>query len=427
MLTTQQSTDPIRVIHPDVVSTLATSPTPLTAQELREEALALFESGATDEAIAVLQEAVTRSPASTHAWNELGNMLAAGRRFGEAASAFRRALGRSPRSASLWNNLGAVLLQDQHPVGAECAFRRAIALQESFHEAHQNLAHLLDARGDSLEAARHHCMAFVLGPRSGKSPAMLGTAYYHLGMHEEAAQVYRDWLAAEPDNPVAQHKLNACLSEHAPDRVSDAYVETSFDAFAPSFDVHLEGLEYRGPELIGAALALALPANGDARILDVGCGTGLCAPVLQPWASELHGVDLSSGMLEQALARGGYTSLEKAELTEVLARHVDAYDVIVAADTFNYFGALQAVFTAAAAALTTKGVLVFTVEDGRTTCVDRDWKLAVHGRYEHAPTAIERWLNVAGFEIRAVQAQALRRELGRDVQALVYTAQVRKG
>ena len=38
------------------------------------------------------------------------------------------------------------------------------------------------------------------------------------------------------------------------------------------------------------------------KILDAGCGTGLCGPLLKPWARRLVGVDLSGGMLEKARA-----------------------------------------------------------------------------------------------------------------------------
>lgn len=391
----------------------------------REEALAAFNAGQRDEAIAALQEALAAGTADPQGWNDLGNMLAHVGRLGEAATAFRRALGRAPRSAPLWNNLGAVLLRDNHVVGAECAFRRAIALQESFHQAHQNLAQLLESRGESLEAARHHCLAFVHGPREGKTPAMLGLAYYHLGQMEAAAQVYREWLEAEPENPVARHRLAACLREGVPTRVSDAYVEATFDAFAPTFDAHLRGLGYQGPELVGQALAACELAPGSVRALDAGCGTGLCGDVLRPYANQLHGVDLSAAMLARAYQRAVYDRLEKSELTGFMSTQRHAYELVVAADSFNYFGELFPVFEAAANALLPGGLLLFTVEDGDGRCDERGWHLAMHGRYVHAARAVEEWLGLAGFELLAVRSAPLRRELGEDVNGRIYTARRR--
>ncbi|MDE3010094.1 MAG: tetratricopeptide repeat protein [Pseudomonadota bacterium] len=391
----------------------------------RDEALALFNAGRREEAVVTLQEALAAATTDPQGWNDLGNMLAHLDRLSEAATAFRRALGRAPRSAALWNNLGAVLQRDGHAVGAECAFRRAIALQDNFHQAHQNLAQLLESRGESLEAARHHCLAFVHGPRDGKTFAMLGLAYYHLGKMDAAAQVYRDWLNAEPDNPVARHRLAACLREGVPTRVSDAYVEATFDAFAPTFDTHLRELGYQGPALIAQALADCGTGPVSWRVLDAGCGTGLCGEVLRPFASQLDGVDLSAAMLARAYPRGLYDRLEKSELTAFMNSQRHAYDLVAAADSFNYFGELFPVFEAAANALVPGGVLVFTVEDGDGRCGDSGWHLAMHGRYVHDSRTVMQWLDLAGFSLSCVRSAALRRELGEEVHGRVFAARRR--
>ena len=47
------------------------------------------------------------------------------------------------------------------------------------------------------------------------------------------------------------------------------------------------------------------------RVLDAGCGTGLCGPLLRPYAKRLVGVDLSSGMLERARAAVGAAHLRQ--------------------------------------------------------------------------------------------------------------------
>lgn len=394
-------------------------------ESLRRRALACFEAGAVAEAIALMQEALTLGPASTEGWNELGNLLAHAGRLTEAAQAFRRALGRSPRAPAIWNNLGAVLLRDGHLVGAECAFRRAITLQVTFHEAHLNLAQLLDQQGDALEAARHHCLAFVHGPREGKAPAMLGIAYYHLGEYEAAAQIYREWLEAEPGNPIARHRLAACLSTDVPDRAANDYLEQSFDAYAERFDEHLQGLGYRGPEVVTEALARERLPTADARVLDAGCGTGICGPRLRSWASLLAGVDLSGGMLARAGERQCYDQLEQAELSAWLGDQSALWDIVVASDSFNYTGNLAQLLRNAGGAVSDHGLLVFTVEDGRGLCGDRGWHLAAHGRYLHDARQVEQWLDAAAFDVRSVRPVVLRREMGREVKALVYVARRR--
>ena len=76
-------------------------------------------------------------------------------------------------------------------------------------------------------------------------------------------------------------------------------------------------------------------------VLDAGCGTGLCGPLVAPYARRLTGVDLSAGMLAQAKEKNVYDALMKGELTEYLRDSREAFDLIVSADTLVYFGGLE--------------------------------------------------------------------------------------
>jgi predicted TPR repeat methyltransferase len=127
---------------------------------------------------------------------------------------------------------------------------------------------------------------------------MLGLAYYTMGCVDEAAKVYRDWMAEEPDNPLPRHYLEACTGEAVPDRADDAYVEATFDAFADSFHAKLEQFRYRAPQFVADAV-LRIHGEPDKQldVLDAGCGTGLCGPMVAPYARRLVGMDLSAPML----------------------------------------------------------------------------------------------------------------------------------
>jgi predicted TPR repeat methyltransferase len=239
---------------------------------------------------------------------------------------------------------------------------------------------------------------------------------------EEATQVYRDWLMREPDNPIPRHMLAACGGAEAPARADDAYVRDVFDGFADSFDEQLlKNLNYRAPEVLIEALGKVLPAPA-ARldVLDAGCGTGLCAPLIRPQACRLVGVDLSSGMVDKARIRGGYDELAVAELTEYLqARHA-AYDVVLSADTLVYFGELMAVLSAAYAALRAGGWVAFTLEalDG-----DEDrTELSASGRYRHTRRYVERVLQSVGYENVRIDSDTLRKEGGQWVAGWVVLA-----
>ena len=262
----------------------------------------------------------------------------------------------------------------------------------------------------------------VRAPHSGKARETLGYAYCKLKRLDEAAKVYRDWLADEPDNPKARHHLAACTGQDVPPRASDAYIQSVFNAFANSFDSRLAKLEYRAPNVVAAAVSAHLgAASADLKVLDAGCGTGLCAPLLKPFASRLTGIDLSHGMLAKAQRRGLYDALHEVELTTYMRQHPACYHLVVSADTLIYFGALDAAMGAAAETLTPGGLLCFTVEalgEGET-----GYRLQHHGRYAHSRIYLEAMLQHAGLDVLRLDPEVVRSEGGEPVAGWLVLAQ----
>jgi predicted TPR repeat methyltransferase len=198
-------------------------------------------------------------------------------------------------------------------------------------------------------------------------------------------------------------------------------VEKTFDAFAASFEAKLQSLSYRAPDLIAAALAgTGLAADGRLEILDIGCGTGLCGPLLRPYASRLIGVDLSAGMLAHAKDKDVYTEVQQCEATEFLRARHGAFDVMVSADTLVYFGDLSEFCKAAANALRPSGLLIFTLEHAVGED-DIDYRLELHGRYSHSLAYVKRVLTQSGLTAEAEFAE-LRNEAGAPVAGLVVLA-----
>jgi predicted TPR repeat methyltransferase len=209
-------------------------------------------------------------------------------------------------------------------------------------------------------------------------------------------------------------------------RAPDEYVEYTFDRFAASFEQQLtERLEYQAPQLCAAMLQRHLPPPAaDLVMLDAGCGTGLCGPLVAPWARTLAGVDLSRGMLDQAQTKGVYADLYKAELTEFLQLSPGQWDVILSADTLCYFGELQTVLHAAAKALRASGRLVFTVE-ALADELDLPFRLEPHGRYAHARAYVRAVLEAAGLDLLDIEGVVLRQEGGKPVQGWLVAASLK--
>lgn len=362
--------------------------------------------------------------------SNLGNVYLNLGRLEEAADAYAKAAELAPNNAAVLNNLGALRRAQERYDEAENAYFKALELDPKRADAHNNLANLYNQMGRIELSLQHFCEALILDPKLRSARKMLGVAYYTLKRFDEAAQVYRDWLAEEPDNPVPRHYLAACTGEAIPDRAEDGYVEATFDAFADSFDANLERLTYRAPQFVADAVARVFGTpSKQIDILDAGCGTGLCGPLVAPYARRLVGMDLSAQMLAKAEPRKVYDELHKAELTAYLAALNQAYDLVISADTLCYFGKLDAAFQAAHGALRENGWLIFTVEtlkpptDSPAEAGLEDFHLHPHGRYSHRREYVEATLRAAGFQRVEAEPVQLRTEGGVPVHGWLVSAQ----
>ncbi|MEJ8857885.1 tetratricopeptide repeat protein [Variovorax robiniae] len=381
--------------------------------------------GRSDRALALIRRSLAMNSSLPDWHNNLGNVLLETGHLDEAASEYEEAVRLGPDRADIWNNLGVLRRQQGRLADSEAAYRRAVELDPKYIDAHTNLGVLLQNLLRSQEALEALSKALELKPRYGRTRQALGLAYYMLGRFDEAAQVYHEWLKDEPGNPEALHHLAACSGQGVPERATDAYVESVFDGFADSFDAKLAKLSYRAPQLIAQTLpALLGEPRGTLDVLDAGCGTGLCGPLIAPHARRLVGVDLSARMLARAEPRQVYHALHKAELTAFIeGEPAESLDLIVSADTLCYFGDLAAVTRAAARALRLGGWLVFTVEAIPDDAAEGlDFHLNPHGRYAHRASYLHAVLGAAGFTSIDAQPAHLRLEADKPVDGFVVSA-----
>ncbi|MBF0566546.1 MAG: tetratricopeptide repeat protein [Nitrospirae bacterium] len=381
----------------------------------------LHQRGLSDSGLDLIKRSVELAPQRADWYNDLGNVLFQRGEFLEATEAFRKSIGIDPGDANVWNNLGTVLQRREHLDEAASAFQKAIGLNPDFVDALNNFGNLLSIQGKVIESVDYLCKAFVLGPSHSQSKIERGIAFYKLGRIEEAAEVYRQLMIEQPDNPTARHLYAACSGKNVPDRASDAYVESTFDKYAENFDTKLGKLSYRGPEMIAEALAKVAKPEQKFNCLDAGCGTGLCGLVVAPYISRLTGVDLSARMLSMAAKRGVYNELVKEELTSYLSRHSYTFDLIVSADTLIYFGALEELLKYASIALRADGIAVLTAEEAGEVS-EPGFRLNPHGRYSHSRKYLNTTLTACGLEVLAMQSDILRVEWDTPVNGLVVTA-----
>ncbi len=371
--------------------------------------------GRPTDALALIDRSIGLKPDDPGRWNDLGNVLAKLKRRDDAMLAYNKSVtlaGDSQAAAAAYNNLGSMHVANDL-LAAERCFRRATEVQPDFAHALYNLSQTLIELGRVEEGVDVCGRAIILMPQNA-SREHVARAYIHLGRTEEAIAHYQKWLSEEPDNPVLQHHLAALMRPEHAERASDAYVESVFDRFASSFDAKLADLEYHAPEHVRDAMVALYPnPSGDLDIADAGCGTGLCGPLVRPWAKRLSGFDLSGGMLGGAEARQVYSDLHKAELVAFLNEHPAEFDVIISADTLCYFGQLNDAMRASAKALRADGHVVFSVE-----ALDDDsqpHRLLPSGRYSHSLPHVSMAATTSGLRVVEIKRVKLRSEAGRPV------------
>jgi predicted TPR repeat methyltransferase len=311
-----------------------------------------------------------------------------------------------------WSNLSIAYYEERDLARSENCCRKAIELSPNFANAWANLALTLRARDAPEEALDALGRALELNPQMRNAALSYGQVLYRLDRLPQALEFYRNWLANSPDDPIPQHMLAALGGAVCPPRASDAYVRSTFDDFAESFERSLQGLQYQAPQLLYAAVmgSATLRRTEPLEVLDIGCGTGLCAPLLRPAARRLVGVDLSPKMLSQAAARGLYDQLNCAELTEWLGTCSMTFDLAMATDVLCYFGDLSVAFTRVHRVLAPGGCFGCSLEAAPESASEQPFVLRPHGRYQHQRAYIERALAQAGFQQVQISQAVLRYE-----------------
>ena len=372
----------------------------------------------------LIWQAITVNPDEAMFHNNLANVCVERGLLDEAEPLYVRAIELDNGRIDALSNLGLLMSRTHREEEAEALFARAVELDPANPDWRHNLANLYLRLGRIPEALQLTHDGLITAPRSRVLRALLAQSYIMLDQRDLAAEVLRAWILSDPDDPYPHHHLPACTGEQVPERASDRYVASVFDGFARSFDAKLAKLSYQAPELVAAEVArrCGTPA-AKLKVLDAGCGTGLCGPLLAPFASQLDGVDLSEGMLRLAVERQIYNGLFKGDLVAFLQASPAAFDLVVSADTLCYFGALEGFAAAVVGALRPAGWLVFTAEALADETPESSYRLKEHGRYSHLRRYIMSALLAAGLMDIDIQTVILRNEGGLPVDGWLVSAQ----
>ena len=233
----------------------------------------------------MLRDAARHAPENAGIWTNLGNLLLGSGDADAAIEAYRRAV-EIARTMPRPTTISAPFIA---PATSSSRRKRPTARRSrstpDFADSWHNLAVVMLSTERFDEAVECGLKAIALNPRHLFPLKLVGLAYARRGALDKAAGIFRAWLEKEPGSVLAQHHLAACEGRDVPARASDAYIETTFDGFAAGFDAKLSSLGYRAPGLVADAVRLACGEDARGlRILDAGCGTGLCGHEVRPMA-----------------------------------------------------------------------------------------------------------------------------------------------
>lgn len=397
--------------------------TPQDARLLFLLATIFQRKGRLQDAAEAYEHSLREDPANPVAQYNLGLIRLEEGRLEEAERCFREAIRLNPRYLKAHNNLGSLLLERQQYAAASAAYQAALRLDPRSVDVLLNLSSALGKEGKHKEAVRYAQRAVDLAPKNVKALNRCGFAYSEAGDTEKAVACFQRVLRLDPDSASAKFFLASAGRAPMPSTMPPELVQALFDDYADRFDRHLISvLHYHVPAMLYGAVTEVLGGKeARLRILDLGCGTGLCGVQFRPLASYLVGVDLASRMIAKSKERHVYDELVLGDISMPLRAPGAAYDLILAGDVFIYVGELAEVFRDCRRALAPGGLFAFSVE---AAAPGESLVLHSEQRYAHSPEYLRALAGETGLEEVCMDSIVVR--MGKDEPIKGYLAMFRR-
>jgi len=254
----------------------------------------------------------------------------------------------------------------------------------------------------------------------------MALAFEKSGDVDKAADAYRQMLECdEQDHAGAAVRLAAMERGPTPTGAPTAYVATLFDQHAEVFDLILvDELGYDVPSQLRNHLDEISGARIFTHLLDLGCGTGLCAEALEDKALRKSGVDLAENMIAVAHEKGNYDQLWVGDIEKFLRereKDEEKWDLITAADVLPYMGDIEGFFKLVSAHLEIGGIFAFSSEIlAPEQFGSAPYKVGPGKRFAHQSFYLEEALSQAGLTLIQAHDIVVRQERGEDVSGQLF-------
>jgi predicted TPR repeat methyltransferase len=364
-----------------------------------------LQEGDLEEASKLIKMAIKVNPDFPAAHNNLGTVHMEMGHPEDGAESFRRAIDCQADFALAHYNLGNAYRGMKQSDEAVASYRKAITLNPGYVDAYNNLGILLNTLGQFEEAVGCFNKVLALNPEIADVHFNLGNTLRDLGRLDAAAENYSRALDLDPGHLKAKHVL-AALTDNSTEMPPEGYVSLVFDNFAAHFEHQMVVGNCRIPEILRLLAGFLIeerktfPDPPFQRVLDMGCGTGLAGEAFRDIVGELHGIDMSEKMLEQARQKNVYDAIFQTGIEPFLSESDDCYDLVLAADVLIYFGPLDVVFKKVAQCLNKGGMFAFSVERLEVGT----YVLQPSTRYAHNEDYVLRLAQENGFDVVCNQA-----------------------
>ncbi len=386
-----------------------------------------------DDAEEAYSAALLQEPLNVDAYTNLGAVHLKKDNLQEAILCFANALRIDEKHIEARNNLAATLMEDDRYPEAAWHYQELLKYAPNDAEAHYNLGVAFMMMAELEQAQSHLTAAIKLQPLHLNAHSNLGAIALRQQHREEALSHYLFALKIDPDNSAIRYSIAALTGAEAPLVAPLQYVKNLFDNYARHFEQHVtDVLRYQVPGLLYQAVIQCLEnekkQDVTLDVLDIGCGTGLSGAAFYPLSKHMVGIDVSSRMLAEARKKTIYAELHEGNLTELLPEYHQAFDLIVAAEVFVYFGDLTSLFQQCYEALRKDGLLAFSVECGLPSANNSQinqlgYGLQVTARYAHTDAYIHRLALDMHYKIISHERAVIRLHDDKPLEGSVWVLQ----
>ncbi len=386
------------VLKPEHMSVYCNLGNALVRQDKNKKAMSFFKKASVLDVISPIP------------YNDLGNAMVSIRQNKVAISNYIKAVQLAPNLAAIYNNIGSALTKDVQYKDALKFFKIAANVDPTLNHLYANSGNVLEKLGLYQKAIRNFKKSIILVPSSVESIFSLGLAN-HRDEKKGASLQNFDWvLKIQPTHDSARHLSNAIHGNTTKTAPSE-YIERFFDNYANTFEDHLtKQLNYETPKRLRKLYNKNFPNPSKlANVLDLGCGTGLSGVSFKSLCEKLIGIDISSGMIEEAKKKNLYDELIHGEIVDTLlkfSKNREKVDLFICTDVLVYIGDCNQLFSLVSKTANKSAVFVFSTEDTK----EPGFKLLETGRYAHSYSYIDECADRWGFEIVDYKTSVIRKE-----------------